>query len=75
MGREDDWEMGQVVWVIGLDFSIQLFDDLPATECFDVTACTGDGCFCEEVSFFGHLWCGRGTSYLTHEREEGVEAG
>ena len=66
--------MGQVVWVIGLDFSIQLFDDLPATEFFDVTACAGGGCSCEEVSFFGHLGRGRGTSYVSHEREEGVEA-
>ena len=74
MRRYDAWEMGKVVWVIGLDFSIQLFDDLPATEFFDVTVCAGGGCSCEEVGFFGRLWRGRGTSYLSHGREGGVEA-
>ena len=66
--------MGKVVWVVGLDISIQLFGDLPATEFFDVTACAGGECLCEEVGFFGRLWCGGSTSYLSHGREEGVEA-
>ena len=60
--------------MVGLDFSIQLLDDLPATDFLDVTACAGGGGSCEEVSFFGRLWRGRSASYLSHEREEGVEA-
>ena len=65
--------MGKVVRVVGLDFSIQFFDDLLATEFSDVTVCAGGGCSCEEVGFFGRLWRGRTISYLSHEREEDAE--
>ena len=62
-----------MMWVLGLDFSIQLCDDLLPTELFDISPSARCGGSYEKVLCLVRFRCSWSTSYLSNGWEESVE--